>query len=74
MIAPETGSFSREEVLRRVPACDALLSMFSFVVDREIIDAGAKLCIISNFGVGFNNIDIVKRKLTGAVTKMCAMC
>ena len=67
VIAPETGSFSREEVLRRVPACDALLSMFSFVVDREIIDAGAKLCIISNFGVGFNNIDIAYAKAKGVV-------
>lgn len=37
--------------------CDALLSMFNFVIDKEIIDAGKQLKIISNFGVGFNNVD-----------------
>ena len=67
VITPASGSFSREEVLRRLPECEAMLSMFSFTVDRELIDAGAKLRIISNFGVGFNNIDIAYAKAKGVV-------
>lgn len=57
LIFPKNASFSKEEVLERVAECDALLSMFNFVIDKEIIDAGKNLKIISNFGVGFNNVD-----------------
>lgn len=57
LIFPKNDSFSKEEVLERVAECDALLSMFNFVIDKEIIDAGKNLKIISNFGVGFNNVD-----------------
>lgn len=64
---PEKGSFPKEEVLRLVPECDAMLSMFSFKVDREVMDAGKSLKIISNFGVGFNNIDIDYAKQRGIV-------
>lgn len=67
LIVPAEGSFSREEVLRLVPNCDALLSMFSFKVDREVMDAGGCLKIISNFGVGFNNIDVDYAKGKGIV-------
>ena len=58
LIFPETDFFSKIEVLEKIGVCDALLSMFNFVVDREIIDAGKELKIISNFGVGFNNVDV----------------
>lgn len=67
VIVPEEGSFSREEVLRLVPNCEAMLSMFSFKVDREVMDAGKSLKIISNFGVGYNNIDIAYAKERGIV-------
>lgn len=67
VIVPEEGSFSREEVLRLVPNCEAMLSMFSFKVDREVMDAGESLKIISNFGVGYNNIDIAYAKERGIV-------
>lgn len=67
VIVPEEGSFSREEVLRLVPNCEAMLSMFSFKVDREVMDAGKSLKIISNFGVGYNNIDISYAKERGIV-------
>lgn len=57
LIFPKNASFSKTEVLERLAECDALLSMFNFVIDKEIIDAGKNLKIISNFGVGFNNVD-----------------
>ncbi len=67
VVIPEEGSFSREEVLRLLPNCDAMLSMFSFKVDKEVMDAGKSLRIISNFGVGFNNIDIAYAREKGIV-------
>ena len=41
-----------------LPEYDILLAIFSRPIDKEIIDAGKKLKLISNYGVGYNNIDI----------------
>ncbi|RHS50350.1 dihydrofolate reductase [Tannerella sp. AF04-6] len=51
-------SFTYEEVLRMIPEYDALQSMFNFPVDKQLMDAGVKLKIISNYAVGYDNIDI----------------
>ncbi len=58
LIFPIGKTFSKEEIMGKIGDCDALLSMFNLPIDKEIIDAGKSLKIISNFGVGFNNIDI----------------
>lgn len=55
---PENEEFSKSELLRILPEYDVLLSIFHAPVDKEIIDAGKKLKLISNYGVGYNNIDI----------------
>lgn len=55
---PRGEKFTKEELIRILPEYDIMLSIFSRPVDREIIDAGKKLKLISNFGVGYNNIDI----------------
>ncbi len=66
---PENTFFTREELVNRIPDYDALLSVFVKEVDKEIIRAGKKLKIISNYGVGFNNVDIEEaRKQNIAVT------
>jgi len=49
---------TREEYLKLLPECDGLLSAFDLPIDKEIIDAGKNLKIISNYAVGFNNIDV----------------
>lgn len=35
-----------------------MLAIFHHPIDKEILDAGKKLKLISNYGVGYNNIDI----------------
>ncbi|MDE5638758.1 MAG: dihydrofolate reductase [Odoribacter sp.] len=55
---PSGEEFTKEEIIRLLPEYDILLYIFSRPVDKEMIDAGTKLQLISNFGVGFNNIDI----------------
>ncbi len=50
---------SREELLRHVQRVDGLLSLLTDKIDGELMDAaGAQLKVISNFAVGFDNIDV----------------
>ena len=55
---PEKEEFSKTELLRILPDYDIMLAIFHAPIDRKIIDAGKKLKLISNYGVGYNNIDI----------------
>lgn len=49
----------RDELLRHVRDVDGLLSLLTDKVDSELMDAaGAQLKVISNFAVGFDNIDV----------------
>lgn len=58
-IFPGPGPPSREILLQNVQNCDGILTMLSDKISSEIIDAaGPKLRIISNYAVGYNNIDI----------------
>lgn len=50
--------FTKEEVLEMIPDYEVLVPNFSFYTDKEIIDRAVKLELISNYGVGFNNIDV----------------
>ena len=50
--------FSYDEVMEMITEYDALCSMFDFPVKKELIDKGAKLRIIANYAVGYNNIDV----------------
>ncbi|MBA2569660.1 MAG: D-glycerate dehydrogenase [Chloroflexi bacterium] len=49
----------RDELLRRVAGVEGLLSLLTDRVDDELLDAaGGQLKVISNFAVGFDNIDV----------------
>ncbi len=48
----------RDELLRRVEDCQGLLSLLTDTVDAELMDRAPKLVVVSNFAVGFNNIDV----------------
>jgi len=49
----------RDELLRRVVGKDGLLSLLTDLVDDELLDAaGPQLKVVSNFAVGFDNIDV----------------
>lgn len=58
LIYPEKEFFTKNEIIERIPECIGLLSIFNRDVSAEIIKAGKNLKIISNYGVGFNNIDL----------------
>lgn len=68
---PQNEEMPREEIIRLLPEYDVLLTIFHShsPVNREIIDAGKRLRLISNYGVGYNNIDTAYAREKGiAVT------
>ncbi len=67
VIMPEKGGFSIEEQMDLILNADILLSLFNSPVNRDLIDAGKNLKMISNFGVGYNNIDIPFAKEKGII-------
>jgi glyoxylate reductase len=49
----------RDELLRRVAGCDGVLTLLTDKVDDGFLDAaGAGLRVVSNYAVGFDNIDV----------------
>jgi glyoxylate reductase len=47
------------EVLRtKVAGCDGLVSLLTDRIDAALLDAAPRLKVVSNFAVGFNNIDV----------------
>ncbi len=50
---------SREELLQHIQGVDGVLSLLTDKIDAEVMDAaGTQLKVISNFAVGFDNIDV----------------
>ena len=54
----EKVNFKYEEVLNTISEYDALCAMYNFPVTKELIDRSVKLKAISNFAVGYDNIDV----------------
>ena len=48
----------REELLRRAPELEGLLSLLTDTVDAELIEAAPGLRAISNYAVGVDNVDV----------------
>ena len=49
----------REALLESVEGCDGILTLLTDRVDDELLDrAGPQLKVVSNFAVGFDNIDV----------------
>jgi glyoxylate reductase len=48
----------RDVLLKKVAPCEGLLSLLTDRVDAELLAAAPKLRVVSNYAVGFNNIDV----------------
>lgn len=48
----------REVVLERVRGCDGILCLLTDRIDAEVMDASERLRVISNYAVGYDNIDV----------------
>jgi glyoxylate reductase len=57
----------RDELLKRIKGKSALLCLLTDLIDEKVMDAANALKIISNYAVGYNNIDIEAAKKRGIV-------
>ena len=59
VVWPEELPPSREALLAAVARCDGILTLLTDRVDDELLDvAGPQLRVVSNYAVGFDNIDV----------------
>lgn len=65
LFMPEKGSLKRDEVMGMINDYHVIVPNFSFQTDKEMIDKGTKLELISNCAVGFNNVDVDYAKEKG---------
>jgi len=55
---PNTGLLSKKQLITMAKDKDVILSLLSDKIDGEVIDACPNLKVISNYAVGYNNIDV----------------
>ena len=61
------GPIPRRVLLSKVKRCDALLSLLTEKIDKEILDAGVRLKVVANYAVGVDNIDVEYARSKGIV-------
>lgn len=54
-----------EELRARAAACEGLVSLLTDRIDAELMDACPRLKVVSNYAVGFNNIDVAAATARG---------
>ena len=64
-IHPQDAPITKDELIEAVGDIDGLLSLLTDPVDAEVIAAAPKLKVISNYAVGYNNIDVAAAKARG---------
>lgn len=57
----------RKRLLEEIVDADAVISMLSDKIDKELIDNARNLKIIANYAVGYNNIDVSYAKSRGII-------
>jgi len=58
VIYPENFYFNEADLRKLIADADGVLSVFTLPLRTELLQQAQKLRIISNFGVGYNNIDV----------------
>ena len=61
----EDRPLTHEELMVGLQGADALLCMLSDRIDIEVLDAAPSLRVISNYAVGFDNIDVASARQRG---------
>ncbi|MCL4496119.1 MAG: D-glycerate dehydrogenase [Firmicutes bacterium] len=58
----EPGTISRRQFLDWATDADAMITMLTETVDREVLDRALRLKIVSNMAVGYDNFDLEELK------------
>lgn len=57
---PHDRVMTKSEILKEITNKDALLCLLTDNIDKDILNAAPQLKVISNYAVGFNNIDVAE--------------
>jgi len=52
------GTMTPEVLRQRIAGKDAVIALMSDQIDKSVIDAAARLKIVANVAVGYNNVDV----------------
>jgi glyoxylate reductase len=63
----EDRPIPREEFLRRVPGVDGILTHVTDRVDGELLDVAGQARVVSNYAVGYDNIDVPAASVRGVL-------
>ncbi len=66
-IFKKVGSLSKNEFIRMMKRCDVLLSLLTDTIDDDVLKANPHLLGVSNYAIGFNNIDVVAATKRGII-------
>src|SRR5580693_5551403 len=61
------GAMPPAVLVQRIADKDALVCLMTDDINKTVIDAGARLKVIANVAVGYNNIDVVCARARGVV-------
>jgi glyoxylate reductase len=57
-VNPHDRVLTKDEIMEGTKGTDALLCLLTDTIDKNIIDVSENLKIISNYAVGYNNVDV----------------
>ena len=66
-VYPKDEKIKRKALLKGVTWCDALLCILTEKIDKEVIDTNPNMKVISNYAVGYNNVDVAYATQKGIV-------
>lgn len=66
-VGVESGVLGREALLAGIRDADGLISLITDRIDQQAVEATARLRVIANVGVGYNNIDVAAAQHKGIV-------
>ena len=64
---PEPLPPPHELLLRTAAGCDGLVTLLTDRIDAGLLDAAPRLKVVSNYAVGFNNVDVAAATARGVV-------
>ena len=60
-------TISRKALINNVKECDGLICLLTDKIDKQVIDSMQRCRIVSNFAVGYDNIDVEYAKSKGII-------
>ncbi|MBN1856452.1 MAG: D-glycerate dehydrogenase [Dehalococcoidia bacterium] len=66
-VNPSSDYMSREQLLREVVDVDGMVSLLSERIDAELLDVAPALKVVTNYAVGYNNVDVAAATARGVM-------